>query len=197
MNEHLSLPIFPLGMPLFPGVKLDLQIFEQRYLKMIRDSMRESRPFVITALKKGTDSQSDVDFFDLGVIAEIVDWRQLENGLLGITVLGANRIFIQSSEQDDTGLWHGELKTLDDEPDMNIPDFAAGLVDVYDQLSAHASLQGRMPDSESLNASEFGWAIAQILPMSLGDRIEYLKTSDPIIRLDSLQKLLRSLADQG
>ena len=47
------LPLFPLGQPLFPGIRLDLQIFEQRYLRLVRKSMREDVAFGIVATEDG------------------------------------------------------------------------------------------------------------------------------------------------
>ena len=48
MNK--SLPIFPLGIVVLPGNIQSLQIFEPRYLKMIKDVMRGDNQFVISLL---------------------------------------------------------------------------------------------------------------------------------------------------
>jgi Lon protease-like protein len=39
MNTFLQLPLFPLGTTLFPDGNLSLQIFEVRYLTMIKNAM--------------------------------------------------------------------------------------------------------------------------------------------------------------
>ena len=42
-----EIPLFPLPMVLFPGGKLPLQIFEPRYLDMVKNCMREEIGFEI------------------------------------------------------------------------------------------------------------------------------------------------------
>ena len=44
----LRLPIFPLGVVLFPGTPLPLHIFEPRYRRMLADCLAGDRRFGIT-----------------------------------------------------------------------------------------------------------------------------------------------------
>lgn len=49
-----ALPLFPLGVVLFPGAELPLHIFEERYKEMIGDVMRDKVEFgVVLASEKG------------------------------------------------------------------------------------------------------------------------------------------------
>ena len=52
-----SLPLFPLGTVLFPGGSLPLQIFEVRYLDMVRRCHREAAPFGVVCLTEGQEVQ--------------------------------------------------------------------------------------------------------------------------------------------
>ena len=90
MNK--SLPIFPLGIVVLPGNIQSLQIFELRYLKMIKDVMRGDNQFVISLL---SNSNQDISFKDKGTLVEIIDFNDLPNGLLGITVKGATRVVVE------------------------------------------------------------------------------------------------------
>src|SRR5919202_2503344 len=48
------IPIFPLGIVVFPGEDLNLHIFEPRYKQLINDCFADKKPFGIpTVLKKG------------------------------------------------------------------------------------------------------------------------------------------------
>jgi len=40
-----QIPLFPLLQPLFPGTRLNLQIFEQRYLRMITQCLKTEGTF--------------------------------------------------------------------------------------------------------------------------------------------------------
>ena len=50
-----SLPLFPLGTVLFPGGLLPLQIFEVRYLDMIRKCHKAGAPFGVVSLTEGSE----------------------------------------------------------------------------------------------------------------------------------------------
>src|SRR4026208_1105258 len=50
-----TIPIFPLNCVLYPGGMLPLRIFEQRYLDMTRDCLRDSTPFGVCRIKEGVE----------------------------------------------------------------------------------------------------------------------------------------------
>ena len=50
MNE---VPLFPLPLVLFPGGKLPLQVFEARYLDMVKRCLREQSGFGIVMITAG------------------------------------------------------------------------------------------------------------------------------------------------
>ena len=91
MIKSKEIPLFPLGIVMFPGGRFDLQIFERRYIDLIRQCLRSARGFGICLLKTGEEKDqknSGRSIYNIGTYTEIVDWNQLENGLLGITVEG-------------------------------------------------------------------------------------------------------------
>jgi len=47
------LPLFPLQTVLFPGGRLNLKVFEARYLDMVGDCLRQQRPFGVVCLQAG------------------------------------------------------------------------------------------------------------------------------------------------
>ena len=49
MLETLS--VFPLHTVLFPDTKLSLRIFEQRYLRMVSECMKQDAPFVVSLIQ--------------------------------------------------------------------------------------------------------------------------------------------------
>ena len=87
--ETVARPVFPLPLVLFPGGRLPLQIFETRYLDMIRQCMREQSGFVVTMARQE-------GFSDLGCEVAITDFDQLDNGLLGVMCRAAENAALQS-----------------------------------------------------------------------------------------------------
>jgi Lon protease-like protein len=80
---------------------MPLQIFEQRYLDLVRDSMKNAEPFGVVWIRSGSEvaqvERTGPDLGDYGTCARIVDWDQLPNGLLGITIEGAERFDLFTS----------------------------------------------------------------------------------------------------
>lgn len=99
-------PLFPLGALLLPDATLPLQIFEPRYLMMVSRCMREDSGFVVML------SEPRPGHAEYGCIGRIVDFGQLDNGLLGITVRGETRARVSECERDATGLWLGAVEPL-------------------------------------------------------------------------------------
>ena len=57
----LTLPLFPLGTVLFPGMLLPLNIFEERYRQLVRDLRAGPGPqrFGVIAIRKGRETGAD------------------------------------------------------------------------------------------------------------------------------------------
>ena len=81
--------LFPLNIVLFPGGPLPLRIFETRYVDMVRRCMRESEKFGVVLIREGNEV-GPAETVDVGTLAEIVDFHQLSDGLLGLSCIGGN-----------------------------------------------------------------------------------------------------------
>ena len=87
-------PLFPLNTVLFPGSRLPLQIFEPRYIDLVRDCLRTDQGFGLVAIRDGREAGAAATPWHVGTLARIVDWDQGENGLLKILVEGGQRLDI-------------------------------------------------------------------------------------------------------
>ena len=95
----MSLPLFPLNTVLFPGCRLDLQIFEARYLDMVSACMKRGEGFGVVGILEGREvGEAPGRFAWHGCEALIRDFHQQDNGLLGIRVEGGRRFTVQSSQ---------------------------------------------------------------------------------------------------
>ena len=104
-----KLPVFPLGLVVLPGTIQTLQIFEPRSLSMVKNCMRTDTGFVITL---STNNQSGDSFMSQGTFVQIIDFNQLPNGLLGITVKGSQKVSIKSVEQLESGLHYASISLI-------------------------------------------------------------------------------------
>ena len=109
-----EIPLFPLSAVLVPHGRMPLQIFERRYLDLVRDCMRNNSGFGVIWIRRGPEvaagDTGEPELGDYGTYARIVDWDQLPNGLLGITIEGAERFELARHHRADSGLVMGEVE---------------------------------------------------------------------------------------
>jgi len=87
-TESLILPVFPLpDTVFFPGTTLPLNIFESRYLDMIRDVAAGSGLIAISL-------QTGDGFQELGTMGRVHDLETLEDGRFKIRLMGLERMFL-------------------------------------------------------------------------------------------------------
>jgi Lon protease-like protein len=122
----------------------------------------------------------------MGCVAQIVDWDQLDNGLLGITVQGTQRFRPRNCWREDSGLVRAEVELLPDpEPAAMIPSLGA-LRTVFEGLEAHPHVQriGLAVDFD--DAWQVAFSLVQLLPLD-----EMLKVE--MLQLESIEELMREL----
>jgi Lon protease-like protein len=87
-SESLVLPVFPLpDQVFFPGTTLPLNVFEPRYVDMIRDVSTGSG-LIVASLKTGGGFQ------ELGTMGRISDLEPLQDGRFKIRLMGLERMLL-------------------------------------------------------------------------------------------------------
>lgn len=188
-----ELALFPLGTVLLPGGRLSLQIFEQRYLNLVRSALKNQIEFGIVLLTAGTEVERagvNTRFAEVGVTAKIVDWDALPNGLLGIVVEGRQRFSITASHQQPDGLWQAEGKFWEPEAYIPLPEDRTDWTALLQQLAEHPHVKRLGVQVETEDASLLSNQLAQLLPIPEQERYDLLTLTDPLDRLDAIHELL-------
>jgi uncharacterized protein len=87
-----ELPLFPLNTVLFPGMPLQLHIFEDRYKKMINLCLERSIPFGVVLIDRGSEAHGPLaEPKDIGCTAQIIETQPLTDGRMNIVALGQER----------------------------------------------------------------------------------------------------------
>lgn len=87
-----SLPIFPLpGALLLPGGRLPLNIFEPRYLNMVRDAIAGPRLIGMIQPSTQSDDPGSAETYKTGCAGRIVAFQETEDGRYLITLAGLIR----------------------------------------------------------------------------------------------------------
>ena len=155
-----EIALFPLSSVLLPSGRMSLQIFEQRYLDLVAHCMRESEGFGVVWLQRGSEvsggSLDTPNVGEYGTYARIVDWDQLPNGLLGITIEGHEPFDVRSVWQEPSGLVKAKVEWRDIPETMRLPDHHASLAEVLGGLLRHPQIQRLQLDSDLTD----GWRVA-------------------------------------
>jgi Lon protease-like protein len=115
----LTLPLFPLGSVLYPGLILPLRIFEDRYRQLVADLLAgpEPREFGVIAIRHGRETGVDgvSALFDTGCTAVLRRVDGHEDGTYDLITVGAER-FRLLSLGDAAPYFSGDVELLVDEP---------------------------------------------------------------------------------
>ncbi|GAB3372478.1 LON peptidase substrate-binding domain-containing protein [Spongiibacter taiwanensis] len=192
-------PLFPLRSVLFPGGRMALRIFERRYLDLVRNSLRQQQSFGIAWLEQGgsevlEDGASLPELGEVGTEANIVDWNQQPDGLLGIVIEGGRRFRIGSLSQDAGGVYMAEVEWLADEPIAPLPERSQELQRLLQQLGEHPHIQRLGMSLEVDDAGLLANRLAQMLPIDPYVAQQLLAIDDPVVRLNALQEALDHMA---
>lgn len=196
----MRLPLFPLGAVLFPGGRMALQVFEPRYLDLVRDSLRRDEPFGIVWIREGREvvtpgSDPMPRLAQIGTFARIVNWDALPNNRLGIVVEGEGKFRLLSSEQQSNFLVVAEVEPLPEEQPLPLPERGHDLVVLLEQLLAHPAIVRLELKAETADAGRLANQLAQLLPIAEVSKFELLAEADPLLRLDRLLVLLERLSE--
>ena len=110
-----ELPIFPLGVVLFPGMPLPLHIFEPRYRLMMARCLEDDRTFGVAQISEGTEGQSGTVPCRVGCSAQILEVAPFADGRMNLQTLGMQRFEILELREHDEYLI-GTCQWLEDEP---------------------------------------------------------------------------------
>ncbi|PCJ24858.1 MAG: peptidase S16 [SAR86 cluster bacterium] len=200
MNDSQDIPLFPLHLVMFPGGRLDLQIFERRYIDLVRSCLRSETGFGICLLKEGEEvikDNSRQKIYNAGTYAHIVDWDQLENGLLGITVEGSTKFVIEDCWQIDDGLLMSKVKFSETDsvgkPVISVEDEFEGLADLLQSLGNHPLVEQKKLKIDYDNLWDLGWRLGELIPVTNEKKQHLLELDDPWERIEQIEKLVADL----
>lgn len=99
-----EIPVFPLnGVLLLPGGQLPLNIFEKRYLAMVRDALKEERLIGMIQPRGGEDKPGAPALFQVGCAGRITAFEETEDGRYLITLTGICRFRTEAELEPRSG----------------------------------------------------------------------------------------------
>jgi hypothetical protein len=194
---EVMLPLFPLETVLFPGMVLPLQVFEERYRRMVSDLLErpEPRELGVIAIRKGGEvgTENLRELYDIGCVARVRELEPQADGRYSLVVVGARRFRLLRTD-DTRSYLRGGVEELPDEPgdDEVAGETAAVQMLFRDYLNALADRAGAvirvsdLPDEPVL----LSYVIAAAMIIDIPERQGLLAASDGLSRLKAERQLL-------
>jgi len=189
-----SLPLFPLKAVLFPGGMLPLKVFEQRYVDMTKQCMKENRPFGVCLITQGeevaTPAGAAPEIASIGTLARITDWDVPQVGILHLATVGETRFQVRKHATQPNGLVVGEVTPLEAEVASPVGEDYRPLANLLELIASRVGPRNFPAERKYDDASWVGYRLAELLPLPLSIKQSMLEINDPGVRLRVLHKFL-------
>ncbi len=133
MVETATLPLFPLGSVLFPGMLLPLHIFEPRYRLLLQRVIQADQPFGIVLISSGPEVGGPASPHRIGTTARVVGTTPLPGGRSFIIVRGERRFAIEAIDAEREPYLIGEVRYLDEDDGADATELADRAADSFGQ----------------------------------------------------------------
>ena len=196
-SNNKKIPVFPLGLVVLPGTIQSLQIFEPRYIDMVKSCMKDSSGFVITLQSK---SEGDIEYglIKQGTYVEIIDFNNNPNGLLGITVKAINKVEIKDIFQQKDMLHLATIKPLTDPlvDDQALIAKHPELLNILIQLKDHPRIKILPLDIDLTSADSVAYHLGGLIPLNSNEKQTILEAFDASQRMNILSRLINKLSEK-
>ncbi|SHH77767.1 LON peptidase substrate-binding domain-containing protein [Ferrimonas marina] len=186
-----ALPLFPLPSQVFPGGKMPLRIFEPRYVRMVKESFASSEGFAICMLDDQGDVEHNTHIFPLATRVQIVDFNPLDDGMLGVTVEGLERLRIHSVRTEEDGLRVGRAEGLPNWPHQLLAEEQRMLAQQLAQIfKDYTELAGLYPEPHYDDASWVAQRWLELVPLTGRDKQRLWQQEGPEPTLKLINEML-------
>ena len=180
---------------------LSLQIFEVRYLDLIKRCHQEQQPFGVAWIKEGSEVQIPgqiPSLHSLGCMAHIREFEQVQPTLFRILCQGGLRFQLHDVQAGPYGVWQGSVTYLAQDPELEVPATLQAHADRLGKVIASAQQQGvihKLPIFAPYHLDQCGWLAnryAEAIAVSAEVKQELLGELDPLQRLTSVTRLMHA-----
>jgi len=189
-----SIPIFPLNTVLYPGGMLPLKIFEQRYLEMTRDCLRDTTPFGVCRIKEGVEVGKPALPEAVGCTTMIAEWEMPHLGVFHLTARGQQPFRIRNQTTQPSGLIRAEIELLEEVAGSANEESLVLCRRVLEQIVSRLGTGYFFPPLAYDDPRWVSYRLAEVLPLALEEKQALLETRDDRERLMRLYRLLKSSA---
>jgi len=178
------LPLFPLQLVMFPGARIPLHIFEERYRTLMNECIRAESEFGITLFADG-------ELSNIGCTAVVSSVRKrYADGRMDIIAEGRRRFRLLSHETGPQGYLIGTAEILSTEGAPANQSLADETIRLYNTLVALVYKNKIEPVEVGSKDSHLSFLLAQKAGLDLPQRQQILESPSEVERLTILRDYL-------
>ena len=187
------IPVFPLDHVLLPGLPLPLHIFEPRYLRMLDDIESAKTGFGVVALRRGTETSADVDFAEVGTLAEILEQEPYPDGSCDLLTVGTRRFRVLDVDTSSKPYLQARVEWLSEDDGDLQPELAPAVTELFGRYSeVLAGVSARERDVELVgDPLRLSYEVAARVQLPVGQRQKLLAMSTVADRLAACLVVMR------
>ncbi|MDT0301183.1 LON peptidase substrate-binding domain-containing protein [Streptomonospora wellingtoniae] len=195
------LPLFPLNSVLFPGARLPLRVFEERYRRLMGDVLDDpgdavSGTFGVVGIELGHEvGEASAQLAHVGCTAEVRTARRHADGTFDVVVEGGSRFRVDSVENSGPkGYLRAETTFLPDEVGEGADDYAervGRLFGVYCERLRGLGVAAEPPRDFPSAPLPLSYTVAATMVVDQGDKQRLLEADHAAQRLQTAAVLLR------
>lgn len=191
-----ELPLFPLGVVLFPGTPLPLHIFEPRYRQMLAD-IRVRENFFGLSYFDATDSALDFPpVGHIGCVAEVRETQELEDGRSNILTVGLIRYRVEEYVETDAPYLVCKVEFFEDEAEDadELAQHAEQVSDLFVRIARAVRVlndeRAALPELPETEPAHLSFLVAAAMDLEMSAKQELLELRYASERLKRLRALL-------
>ena len=178
---------------------LALQIFEVRYLDLIKRCHQQQLPFGLAWIKQGSEVQVPGEvpsLHNMGCMAHIREFEQVQPNYFRVLCQGGLRFQLHVVQPGPYGVWQGSVTYLAQDLEVEVPAILQTYADRLGKVIASAQQQGvidKLPIFPPYHLDQCGWLAnryAEAIPVSVELKMQLLSELDPLQRLESVIHLM-------
>jgi uncharacterized protein len=187
----VRLPLFPLGLVLFPGMLLPLHVFEDRYRRLVRDLLThppEDRELGVVAIRDGHEVGTDAvrALHGTGCLARLRRVEPFDDGRFDIVTRGVRRFRILRLVHGAAYL-QADVELLDDTDDTDDSDNMSTVETLSRAVGAafdtYRTRLGGPQTEPADDAAALGYLVAATMVLDLSDKQRLLEAPGTAARL--------------
>ena len=200
-NLPKKIPVFPLsGVIYFPKTKLPLNIFEQRYLDLVKDTYDNNKLMGMVQSKRDSN-----EIYRVGCLGKISDFLETGDGRILISLVGMTRFEIIKEIENKKKYREFEVNYDEYHQDFNSKDNTESEIKVLRDLKNKTkiffeknNLILNWKEFDKLDISQQINTIAMISPVSNEEKQKLLETKTFLEKTNTLSEIIEFyLYDEG